>query len=409
MNHKSFVNIRSLAGLLFAGACFVLGAIQGSGQATTGQILGQVTDPTGAVIRGARITTTDEAKGVKFTGVTDGAGNYTVLSLPPGIYSVTVSAPGFAPARIDHAVLAIDQQLALNISLKVGSATTSVSVTEAPPVLQSTTAEVGTVIGHDAIMDMPLAGRDFYGLASLVPGVDTAVGNNMNAFNFSVSGQREFSNSIQLDGIESTTNRTQDITVLPNVDSVEEFKVITAAYNAEFGNASGGIVAVQTKAGTNSIHGDAFEFFRPNFLTARTTLPGVSTPQPASVLKQHNFGGTVGGPIKRNRAFLFGAFEGVRMKNAYSYVDSTVPFGLIGFPANGDVDFSGLLDPFAGTPNGAAAGTIDPIFDPVVSVESYGGGEAQFTDNVIPSDRGEPGRLEDAAEFLPQAEPYRHR
>ncbi len=402
MKQIKSIRFLSVARLALACALQFAATIPSSGQATAGQILGQVTDQTGAVIRGADITATDEAKGVKFTGVSDQAGVYTMVSLPPGAYSVTAAATGFAVARYEHALLAIDQHMTLNFKLKVGGAAATVDVTEAPPILQASSAEVGTVIGHDAIVDLPLAGRDFYSLTSLVPGVTTAVGNNMNAFNFSVSGQREFSNSIQLDGIESTTNRTQDITVLPNVDSVEEFKVITADYNAEFGNASGGIVAVQTKAGSNHIHGDAFEFFRPNFLTAKTTLPGVSTAQPASVLKQHNFGGTVGGPIKSDRAFFFGAFEGVRMKNAYSYVDSTVPFGLIGFPSTGDVDFSGLLDPFAGTPNGAAAGTIDPIFDPVVSVESYGGAETQFTNNVIPAARVSPSGLKTLLNFYPK-------
>lgn len=365
--------------------------------------MGQVTDPTGAVIRGASVTATDEEKGVQFSGVSDDAGNFTILNMPPGRYSATASAPGFTKVQYSHAVLAIDQHLPLNFHLRVGAAIASVEVDEAPPVLQSTTAEVGTVISGDAIVDLPLAGRDFYALATLVPGVNTAVGSNMNAFNFSVSGQREFANSIQLDGIESTTNRTQDVTVLPNVDSVQEFKVTTASYNAEFGNAAGGVVTVQTKAGSNKIHGDAFEFFRPNFLTAKTTLPGVSTPQPASALKQHNYGGTLGGPIKKDRAFLFGAYEGVRMKNAYSYVDSTVPFGLINVTPAGDVDFSNLVDPFAGTPGGAVSGTIDPIYDPLVSVQSYGGAIQQFTNNVIPASRVSKAGLNTLMNFFPKA------
>jgi hypothetical protein len=383
----------------------VLIALAGSvawGQATTGSILGAVTDSSGAVVSGATIIATDEDKGVSFSGLTDSVGNYTVLNMTPGAYSITASAPGFAKARYIHATLAIDQHMVINFRLKVGDVATSVEVTEAPPVLQTSSAEVGTVINRDAIVNMPLEGRDFYALASLVPGVDTAVGSNMNAFNFSVSGQREFANSIQLDGIESTTNRTQDITVEPNVDSVEEFKVLTSSFNAEFGNAAGGVVMIQTKAGTNHLHGDAFEFFRPPFLTAKTTLPGVSAPQPASTLRVHDFGGTLGGPIKHDRAFLFGAFEGVRTKNAYAYVDSTAPFGLINFPSDGSVDFSGLLDPFAGTPNGAAPGTIDPIFDPVVSVESYGGAEQQFTNNVIPASRVSPAGLASLLNFYPK-------
>ncbi|HLY43027.1 MAG TPA: TonB-dependent receptor [Terracidiphilus sp.] len=390
--------------ILFAAICNMASA-----QATTGQILGQVVDPTGAAISGATVTAIDEEKGVSFSGVTDASGNFIVLSMPPGAYSVTAGAPGFAEARYTHAVLAIDQHMVINFRLKVGNVSASVEVTEAPPVLQSSSAEVGTVVNSEAIVNMPLIGREFFALATLVPGVDTAVGSNMNTFNYSVSGQREFANSIMEDGIESTTNRTQDITIQPNVDSVEEFKVVTSSFNAEFGNAAGGVVMIQTKAGTNHIHGDAFEFFRPPFLTAKTTLPGVDTPQPHAALRVNDFGGTLGGPIKHDRAFLFGAYEGVRTKDAYAYVDSTVPFGLIGFPGDGSVDFSNLVDPYAGLPGVGgdnnpypAAGTIDPIFDPVVSVESYGGLEQQFTNNVIPASRVSPAGLATLQNFYPK-------
>jgi len=373
----------------------------GRGQATTGQIAGVVTDATGAVIRGAAITVIDESKGVTFTGVSDSAGNYTIVSIPPSAYSVSATAPGFARQEFKHAVLQIDQHMVLNFDLKVGGTSASVEVTDAPPVLQSSTAEVGTVIGGDAIVDLPLSGRNFYDLTSLVPGV-APVSGSINSFALSVSGQREFGNSIQLDGIETTTNRTQDVTVHPNVDSVQEFKVVTSSFNAEFGNAAGGLITVQTKSGTNHMHGDAFEFFRPNFLTAKETLPGVSAPQPAPILKQHNFGGTLGGAIRKNRAFLFGAFEGMRQKNAYSYVDSTIPFGLFNVDAAGNVDFSGLVDPYAGIPNGAAPGTIDPIFDPLVSVNSYGGAEQQFNNNTIPASRVSKAGLNTLMNFFPK-------
>ncbi len=397
MKHPSLPRIGFRAFCLLAFTALALVPIPAAGQATTGQISGQVTDPTGAVVSGATITVTDEDKGVSFEGRSGATGDYTVLSLPPGIYSVTAAAPGFSESKFAHVVLAIDQQLALNFKLKVGTAASSVEVTEAPPVLQTESAEVGTVISGDAITDLPLLGREFSELTFLVPGVTQLPpqSGSINGLGASVSGQREYGNSIQMDGIETTTNRTQDITVDPNVDSVQEFKVITASYNAEFGNAAGGIIAIQTKAGTNSIHGDAFEFFRPNYLSAKETLPGVSTPQPPSALKQNNFGGTIGFPVKRDRSFLFTAYEGMRQKDPYSYVDSTIPFNLITFDANGAVDFSRLLDPYAGVSTapggGAAAGTIDPIFEPEVSLNNYGGAETQFPGNVIPPACGMPG------------------
>lgn len=407
-----FFRIRLWAVPLLVAASFICAITPGLGQATTGQIVGEVTDSTGAVIAKATIVATDENKGVTFTGVTDSSGRFTVLSMPPGSYSVTASAPGFAESKFTHAVLTIDQNMALSFKLQVGAANASVEVTDAPPVLQTQSAEVGTTISGQSIVDMPLQGRNFYDLTTLVPGV-AVVGGSINSFALSVSGQREFGNSIQLDGVESTTNRTQDVTVAPNVDSVDEFKIVTASYNAEFGNAAGGVIAVQTKAGTNQIHGDGFEFFRPPFLAARETLIGEGVAQPPSQLRQHNFGGTLGGPIKRDRAFLFGAYEGVRQKNAYTYVDSTVPFGLINVQPNGDVDFSGLIDPYAGLPGVGgdgnpypAAGTIDPLFDPVVSVESYGGSEQQFSSggklNVIPASRVSKAGLNTLLNFFPK-------
>jgi Carboxypeptidase regulatory-like domain len=393
--------ITRVAAFCLAIALFALAPVRSTAQATTGQIIGQVTDSTGAVVPGAKITATDENRGIVFTGVTDHAGNYTLLSVPPGVYSVTAAATGFADDKVEHATLVIDQHMALDFKLSVAAASSTVEVTAAPPPLQTQSAEVGTVISGDAIVDIPLAGRDFYQLTMLVPGVSQVTG-SINSFALSVSGQREFGNSIQLDGIETTTNRTQDVTVTPNVDSVEEFKVTTATYNAEFGNAAGGVIAVQTKSGTNRIHGDAFEFYRPNFLTAKTTLPGVSTPQPAATLKQHNFGGTLGGPIKRDRAFLFGAYEGIRMKNAYSYVYSTIPFGLFNVNPNGDVDFSRLLDPYANKPGGAGTDYVDPIFDPNVSVVNYGWYSQQFPGNIIPASRVSKAGLNTMMNFFPK-------
>lgn len=382
--------------------CFTLTVPHAAAQATSGQIVGQVTDPTGAVIPGAAILATDEEKGVTFKGSSNSAGNFTILSMPPGIYTVEVSASGFASSKVTHAVLDIDQHMNLNFKLKVGSVSATVEVTEATPILQTQTANVGTVISGDAIVDIPLEGRNFYDLTYLVPGVVNGAG-GINSLNLSVSGQREYSNSVQLDGVETTMNRTQDVTITPNVDSVEEFKVITSSFDAEFGNASGGIIAVQTKAGTNQIHGDAFEFFRPPYLTARQSQPDAPNFVPAAAtLKQHDFGGTIGGPIIRNRAFLFGAYEGRRKIDAYSYVDSTIPFGLINIPGNGSVDFSGLLDPHSGIPNGAAPGTIDPIFDPLVSVNSYGGAEAQFSGNIIPANRVSQAGLNTLLNFYPK-------
>lgn len=375
-------------------------------QATTGTILGQITDSTGAVIPGAVVTARDEDKGVTFTGRSDGTGNYVILNLTPGSYTVTASHKGFGDSAQSNALLVIDQKLLLNFHLVPGSVTTTIQVTDKPSMLQTQSAEVGTVIGGEDITALPLLSRNFYNLTTLVPGV-AQVGGSINSYALSVSGQREFANSILLDGVESTTNRTQDVTVTPSVDSVQEFKVITSSYDAEYGNAAGGVVQVQTKAGTNKYHGVAYEFFRPNFLTAKPYSFG--GPEPAPALKQHNFGGTFGGPVFKDRSFFFVSYEGSRQHNAYTYLDSTIPFGLIKTNSDGSVDFSGLVDPNAGLANSSCngkpcptAGTVDPIFDPAVSYACYGGCAQQFPGNIIPANRVSAAGLNTLLNFFPK-------
>lgn len=380
---------------------------EANAQATTGLIVGRVTDSTGAVIPGAVITATDNDKGVTFTGLSDGTGNYVILNAPPGAYTVTVSHPGFGDATQSNAVLAIDQKLLLNFRLMPGSVATTVEVTDKPSMLQTQSAEVGTVIGGEDITALPLLSRNFYDLTLLVPGV-AQVGGSINSYALSVSGQREFANSILLDGVESTTNRTQDVTVTPSVDSVQEFKVITSSYDAEYGNAAGGVVQVQTKAGSNSFHGTAYEFFRPNFLTAKPYAFGGTRPAPT--LKRHNFGGTLGGPVFKNRSFFFVSYEGGRENNAYTYLDSTIPFGLIKKLPDGSVDLSGLVDPNAGLDSSQCngkpcpkAGTVDPIFDPAVQYACYGFCKAkQFPGNIIPANRVSAAGLNTLFNFYPK-------
>lgn len=375
-------------------------------QATTGLIIGQITDSTGAVIPGAVIIARDEEKGVSFTGRSGATGNYVILNVTPGTYTVTASHAGFGKTEVSHATLVIDQKLLLNFHLTPGGVTTTVEVTDKPSLLQTQSAEVGTVIGGDDITALPLLSRNFYNLTTLVPGV-APVGGSINSFALSVSGQREFANSILLDGVESTTNRTQDVTVTPSVDSVQEFKVVTSSYDAEYGNAAGGVVQVQTKAGSNKFHGVAYEFFRPNFTTAKPYSFGGTEPSPS--LKQHNFGGTLGGPVIKDRSFFFASYEGSRQNNAYTYLDSTIPFGLIKTQSNGAVDLSGLVDPNAGLAssycNGKtcpAAGTVDPIFDPAASYACYGGCAKQFAGNIIPANRVSAAGLNTLLNFFPK-------
>ena len=382
----------------FFGLCVTLSVLlcfagKASAQATTGSITGQVTDSTGAVIPNVAVTAIEVNKGVEFHGRTNTVGEYTILNVTPGMYKVTVTASGFQTGVALNVDLVIDQKQLLNFQLKPGASTTTVVVTSAPTMLQTQSSETGVVIGTADIVDLPLLGRNFYDLPLLVPGTVSA-GGSINSFAVSVNGNREYGNSITVDGVESTTNRTQDVTVIPSVDSVQEFKVSTSAYNAEFGSSAGAVVSIQTKAGTNQFHGDAYEFFRPNFTAARPYGFGGAA-EPSSILKQHNYGGTIGGPVKRDKAFFFGSFEHTIQHNAYTYLDSTPPLSQVIFNPDGSADFSHMVDP--------GDGHQVPIFDPNVSFACYGGCSQQFPGNVIPANRISPAGKNTLLNFFPKA------
>lgn len=341
--NKSFKCLLQACALVCA---LSLAVPHGRAQATTGSITGQVTDSTGAVIPNVLITATDVNKGVSFTGKTDGVGNYVVLNVMPGVYKVTAAASGFQTGAALNANIVIDQKLLLNFRLTAGAVNTTVVVTQAPTMLQTQSSETGAVMEAQDITDLPLEGRNFFDLPLLVPGVSPGVG-SINTFSLSVNGNREYGNSITIDGVESTTNRTQDVTVVPSVDSVQEFKVSTSSYNAEFGSSAGGVVSIQTKAGTNEFHGDVYEFFRPNFTAARPYgFSGATVPP--SILKRHNYGGTLGGPIIHNKAFFFGSYERTQETNAFTYLDGTPPVNQINFLPDGSVDMSQMVDPQRG-------------------------------------------------------------
>ncbi|MGA8151845.1 MAG: TonB-dependent receptor [Terriglobales bacterium] len=372
--------------------CLVLACQLVVAQSTTGSIYGRVTDPTGAVVVGADVTAVNQATGVNYKSQSDAAGNYTVFSLPPGTYTVSVTNTGFQTAKINNVLITIDQKQLVNFQMNVGTSTETVTVTALPTLLQTQSAETGDVIQSHDILNLPLLGRSFYSLTGLTAGV-TAGSGNTNSFNFSVNGQREYANAVQIDGVDSTTNRTQDITATPSVDAIEEFKVSTSGYSAEFGSSAGGEISIQTKGGTNQWHGDAYEFFRPNFTAARDYAIG-AIPTPRPILKQHNYGGTFGGPIRKDKTFFFVSYEGTKSTTSANYLDSVPPIDQIKVLPNGSVDLSGLLDPLLGTPI--------PEFNPQVSFNSYGGVAQQLPGNIIPANQVSKAGLNTLLHFFPK-------
>jgi hypothetical protein len=349
------------------------GGLAASAQATTGSIGGRVADPQGGLIPHAKVDLLAIETGVVTHLESDAAGNYLGLALPPGHYTVTVRSAGFKTTATSPFELQIDQKLRIDVTLNVGAVTETVSVTDVQPLYQAQSPETGQVIGAADIESLPLEGRDFIGLMLLVPGVTSGSGGNN--VNLSVNGQREFSNSIQVNGVEATGNRNNDTNLRPSVDAMEEFKVVTSDYAPEFGRASGGAIILQTKSGANDFHGTAFEFFRPNNTAAGSYQFSKSNISSASQLKQHNFGATLGGAIQHDKTFFFVSYEGEQQRNASIY-DTTVPtLNQVSFLSDGSADLSALTDPYTGNQI--------PIFDPYFYQNNYY--YQQYAGNVIPA------------------------
>ncbi|MGD0480392.1 MAG: TonB-dependent receptor [Terracidiphilus sp.] len=348
-------------------------------QATTGSISGHVSDPAGKVVPGAQVAVHDVDTGIETTAATDQSGEFDLTALPPGHYTIAVEASGFATAIVPAFDLDIDQKARFDISMKVGAVTSNVEVTGSAPILQTEGAETGQVIDGRELTDLPLEGRNFTDLMRLVPGVGSGGGGNN--LNLSVDGQREFSNSVEINGTEVTGNRNNDTNMVPSPDALQEFKMVTSTYAPEFGRASGGSVLIQTKSGTNNYHGSAYFFYRPTATAANNTFTAAGT---TPTLQQKIYGATIGGPIMKDKAFLFLAFEGNRLNNTFSYLGNTPPVNQVKFDAAGDADLSGLTDPYTGNQV--------PIFNPFFFEANYY--TYQFPGNIIPKNMVSPaGKL----------------
>ena len=341
-----------------------------NGQATSGAILGYVSDPTGGRVLGAEVTAIDLGTQFKVNSGTNDEGAFAISNLPPGLYELQVRKPGFATASRTGLELHIDQRLHLDVVLELTLYKETAVVAEPESVLQDQSAETGEVIDSRQILDLPSLGRNFLDLILLIPGVNSGAGGN--TANYSINGQREFSNSIIVNGIEVTGNRNNDTNIRPGLESVLELKAVTSTYAPEFGRSAGGVIDIQTRGGTNAWHGSLFDFVRTNKTTARTFFAA----EPSG-LKENDFGLTLGGPLRKNGTFVFASYEGHRQRNVFSYLDTTVPSCMIKVVPNGGVDLSGLRDPYTGKEI--------PIFDPsFYSMNFYA---EQFTGNIIPADR----------------------
>ena len=291
---------------------------------------GTVRDASGAAVSGASVTLTNSQTGIKQVTKTNGTGNYSLVNISPGTYSNSISMQGFSTAKTPDFNLAVNQTATISFTLRVGADNSTVTVAANSVQIESSTSELGMVIGRAEVNDLPLNGRNFTELLLLAPGISPVnvtgnagfggIGNPIGTVVLpSVNGENNRSNMYLLDGINNYGSIRDTYAVQPTLDDIEEFKVQSHNDEAQFGQVLGGIVNVVTKSGTNEFHGDAWEYLRNDAMDAANYFNPVKIP-----LKQNQFGASVGGPVLlphydgRNRTFFYGSYEGYRKNSASS-------------------------------------------------------------------------------------------
>lgn len=302
-----------------------------------GSISGTVTDSTGAVIRAAIVTVANSETGVRNSAVTDGRGAYAFPALPEGRYEVEIAHSGFKPYRRTGVVLDTDGELRIDVVLQLGDRSDSITVSDSAVHAETVSSQMGEVIEGKQMTSVPLDGRSYTDLLALQPGVvpQTSITSNtvqdvgasalspsgdLNPGTVSINGQREFANAFMVNGSDVEEDVNMGTAVIPNLDSIAEFRILTNNFDAEYGEFSGGQINVITKSGSNAYHGDAFEFLRNTGLDARNYFSPTR-----GTFMQNQFGGTFGGPIRKNRTFFFGDYQGTRLTQGVDTGQIPVP------------------------------------------------------------------------------------
>src|SRR5467141_3916315 len=314
------------------------------GQDVTASITGTVSDPSGAAVVGATVTAKSVERGITYTAVTNESGIYRIAQLPVGSYELKVEKTGFSSAAYPAFVLTLNQVARIDVGLKVGPVTQTVEVTGAAPVLKTETTQVDTIINSATNEALPLATRNYVELTLLAPGAVTTDPSSFNNGDNTASGgrplingNREQSNNFLLDGMDNNQVSDNLLGYTPAPDAIEEFNLITNNASAEFGNFEGGVVSATIKSGTNSYHGDVWEFFRNDKLNANkweNNFAGTAKDK----LRWNMFGATLGGPVLKNKLFFFVDYQGQR----FDHPSSTSPITVFTTAERGG-DFSQLL------------------------------------------------------------------
>jgi hypothetical protein len=361
---KRFTSIVRAA--IFLAGILTFGAAPGSSQMNTGEIDGVVRDPTGAVVLDATVTAVEAGTQLKYTTKTNSSGEYLLAQLPVGRYNLTVSLQGFKEIVQPNVEVHAGDHLRQVFILELGEQSQTLTVSVTPGLLQVESAAIQDTIEQQQVIDLPLKGREFIDLVALTPGVTTPpAGTRGSALQqtgqtYGILGQRGGHNLYLVDGVSVTDEAFNNLVLSPSVDDVQEVNINQTSYDAEFGGKSGGVINVITKSGSNRFHGSVFEFVRNDTFDAKNLFVAPAASKPP--YKQNQFGGSIGGPIQKNKTFFFADYEGERIRQSQTQLFH-VPTAL---ERTGNFTGSGITVDTPGTATMYPNDTI-PTIDPVAA------------------------------------------
>jgi hypothetical protein len=386
----------SISGLAVLSILFALWVPSASAQAVFGSIFGTVTDPSGAAVSNAKVTVTDVDKGTTDEATTNESGNYSVTHLIPDTYKVRIEGPGFKTIEDENIAVSADAAARVDGQFQVGSAAESVEVTSEAPQLKTDRADVSVEFNQRYVEDLPIMNRNFTSFELLSPGTQKMVGwshavteNPQGSQQIFVDGQHFSGTAFELDGTDNQDPILGIIVVNPNLDAIQETKVTLQNYDAEFGKALGGVVTVQTKSGSNELHGSGFWFRRTDATAARDPFtqfaPNPITGKFIPSDKWQQFGGTIGGPIIKNKLFFFGDYQATRETNGTTNL-LTVPTAEMAKTCNPSTNAASATPGFCDMSEYLTAGLQGggQAYNPATGNLSTGTGRATYVNNQIP-------------------------
>ena len=375
--------------MVFLAGWIVLAAAPGFSQMNTGEIDGIVSDPSGGVVLDAAVTAVETGTQLKYTTKTNGSGEYLLAQLPVGQYTLTVYAQGFKQIVQPNVALHAGERLRQQFALELGEQSETLTVTVTPGLLQVESAAIQDTVEQQQVINLPLKGREFIDLVGLTPGITHAPSGTRGAAlqqtgqTWGILGQRGGHNLYLVDGVTVTDEFYNNMVLNPSVDDIQEFNVNQTSYSAEFGGKSGGVINVITKSGANRVHGSLFEFLRNDIFNARNFFSSPTAPTPP--YKQNEFGGSLGGPMQRDKTFFFLNYEGQRTHQTQTQL-FTVPTDA---ERAGNFQGTGITvnNPNTGLPYANdTIPTIDPVAAAILAKVPHATNPSALTNNLLATD-----------------------